>query len=43
MSWREELKADGFMDIFNGEGVSDGVMVSVHKAVVRGCPDVMRR
>ena len=42
MSWREEMIADGFMDIFNGEGVS-GFIVSMHKAVLRGCFVMMRR
>ena len=31
------------MDIFNGEGVSDGVIVSMHTALLKGCINVMRR
>ena len=34
--------ADGFMDKSNGEGVS-WFIVSMHKAVLRGCFDMMRR
>ena len=42
MSWREEMIVDGFMNKSNGEGMS-GIIVSMHKAVLRGCFVMMRR